>query len=149
MKMGNMIIYSLSLENNRTTRIREATIFDSSNQPDVAISIFPGNFAVSGTTFYAEYDKKLFKWKPGTTEWHNTGLIDAGEAGFFEEFTDILDSTSFQLAVSGSKVYVGKRDLDTSCSRSMKGILGTTSRQIYHSLLSISTILTLQGQPFM
>ena len=110
MKMGNMIIYSLSLENNRTTRIREATIFDSSNQPDVAISIFPGNFAVSGTTFYAEYDKKLFKWKPGTTEWHNTGLIDEGEAGYFEEFTDILDSTSFQLAVSGSKVYVGKRD---------------------------------------
>ena len=110
MKMGNMIIYSLSLENNRTTRIREATIFDSSNQPDVAISIFPGNFAVSGTTFYAEYDKKLFKWKPGTTEWHNTGLIDEGEAGSFEEFTDILDSTSFQLAVSGSKVYVGKRD---------------------------------------
>ena len=110
MKMGNMIIYSLSLENNRTTRIREATIFDSSNQPDVAISIFPGNFAVSGTTFYAEYDKKLFKWKPGTTEWHNTGLIDEGEAGYFEKFTDILDSTSFQLAVSGSKVYVGKRD---------------------------------------
>ena len=110
MKMGNMIIYSLSLENNRTTRIREATIFDSNNQPDVAISIFPGNFAVSGTTFYAEYDKKLFKWKPGTTEWHNTGLIDEGEAGYFEEFTDILDSTSFQLAVSGSKVYVGKRD---------------------------------------
>ena len=110
MKMGNMIIYSLSLENHRTTRIREATIFDSSNQPDVAISIFPGNFAVSDTTFYAEYDKKLFKWKPDTTEWHNTGLIDEGEAGSFEEFTDILDSTSFQLAVSGSKVYVGKRD---------------------------------------
>ncbi len=110
MKMGNMVIYSLSLENNRTTLIREATTFDSSNQPDVAISIFPGNFAVSGTTFYAEYDKKLFKWKHGTTEWHNTGLIDEGEAGSSEEFTDILDSTSFQLAVSGSKVYVGKRD---------------------------------------
>ena len=110
MKMGNMVIYSLSLENNRTTLVREATTFDSSNQPDVAISIFPGNFSVSGTTFYAEYDKKLFKWKHGTTEWHNTGLIDEGEVGSSEEFTDILDSTSFQLAVSGSKVYVGKRD---------------------------------------
>ena len=37
-----------------------------------------GAFAVSGGTFYVEYKRKLFKWKPGDPEWKNTGLIDTG-----------------------------------------------------------------------
>ena len=39
-----------------------------------------GSFAVSGSTYYMEYNQQLFRWKPGMTEWFNTGLADAGES---------------------------------------------------------------------
>ncbi len=62
-----------------------------------------GAFAVSGQTFYAQWKRHLFKWKPGDSEWTDTGLIDNSESlyGF---------DRGFQLAVSGDTVYVGKRD---------------------------------------
>ena len=63
-----------------------------------------GGFAVSGETFYMECQRRLFRWKPGSAEWKNTGLIDT---------TEQLDSTSdsgFKLAASAETVYVGKRD---------------------------------------
>ena len=63
-----------------------------------------GGFAVSGDTFYLEYKRGLFKWKPGEPEWVHTGLIDASEQN-----DDELDR-GFQLAVSGETIYVGKRD---------------------------------------
>ena len=34
-----------------------------------------GDFVVSDETYYVERDQKLFRWKPGTTTWHKTGLI--------------------------------------------------------------------------
>ena len=63
-----------------------------------------GAFAVSGDTFYVEYKRKLFKWKPGDPEWKNTGLIDTGRR------TDDGSKNGFKLAVSAETVYVGKRD---------------------------------------
>ena len=81
-----------------------------------------GNFAVSGDTYYVEYEQKLFRWKPGMTEWHFTGLVDKGENPFSNILStpfdysapaatsfDVLDSMGFEIAVSGSTVYVGKR----------------------------------------
>ncbi|MXV73773.1 sigma-70 family RNA polymerase sigma factor [Candidatus Poribacteria bacterium] len=53
-----------------------------------------GAFAVGGGIFYAEYRKRLFKWKPGDPEWTDTGFVD-------------IDSES-TLAVSGETVYTGK-----------------------------------------
>lgn len=52
-----------------------------------------GAFAVGGGTFYAEYNNHLFKWKLGTLEWTDTGLVDI----------------NFQsaMAVSGKTIYVG------------------------------------------
>ncbi len=108
MKIGDMKINRLSTKNGKKTFIRETPTFEQSNLP--AIGTVPGNFAVSGTTYYAEYTKKLFRWKPGATEWYDTGLIDKGEPPPFDEFADILDYTGFKLAVSGETVYVGKRD---------------------------------------
>ena len=64
----------------------------------------PGGFAVSGDTFYVEYKRMLFKWKPGETQWTHTGLIDLGKQpaeGLRNEF---------KVAASGEIVYVGKRD---------------------------------------
>ncbi|MYH79632.1 sigma-70 family RNA polymerase sigma factor [Candidatus Poribacteria bacterium] len=69
-----------------------------------------GSFAVSGSTYYMEYNQKLFRWKSGMTEWFDTGLADSGEsidsiAGLEEQ-----GSMDFKIAVSGETVYVGKRD---------------------------------------
>ena len=76
-----------------------------------------GNFAVSGGTYYLEYGQKLFRWEPDMTEWHDTGLIDETEFVFPVDYSveastsiNVLDSIGFKIAVSGSTVYVGKRD---------------------------------------
>ena len=62
-----------------------------------------GGFAVNGQTFYVEYKQRLFKWKPGDSEWEDTGLIDTSEP------LHALDR-GFKLAVSGETIYVGKRN---------------------------------------
>ena len=69
-----------------------------------------GSFAVSGSTYYMEYNQSLFRWKPGTTEWVDTGLVDAAVSP--DAWQDLEDqgSIDFKIAVSGETVYVGKRD---------------------------------------
>ena len=64
-----------------------------------------GGFAVSDKTFYVEYQRGLFKWKPGDTEWTDTGLIDLTKKSALS-YRDY----GFKLAVSGETVYIGKRD---------------------------------------
>ena len=88
-----------------------------------AMAPFLGNFAVSDETYYVEYNQKLFRWKPGTDAWYNTGLIDSAESVFstlmsssfdysagFSAITNLMDSTGFKIAVLSETVYVGKRD---------------------------------------
>ena len=69
-----------------------------------------GSFAVSGTTYYMESDQKLFRWKHGTSEWYDTGLVDEGESGPVNGVFDDFNSIGFKVAVSGDIVYAGKRD---------------------------------------
>ncbi len=63
-----------------------------------------GNFAVNGEIFYMEYNYKLFRWKPGETEWFYTGVEETAELS--------RDNVrrGFKIAASGETVYVGKRD---------------------------------------
>ena len=63
-----------------------------------------GAFVVSGETFYAEYQRKLFKWQPGDLNWKDTGLVDTGE----QPDADLI--CGFRLAVSGETVYAGNRN---------------------------------------
>ena len=63
-----------------------------------------GNFAVSGKTFYMEYNYKLYRWKPGETEWFYTGVEET------IELSPANTRGSFKIAASGETVYVGKRD---------------------------------------
>ena len=63
-----------------------------------------GAFAVSDDTFYTEYNFKLFRWKPGDTEWYDTELEETVELSLH------IARRSLKLAVSGDTVYVGKRD---------------------------------------
>ena len=63
-----------------------------------------GPFAVSGETFYMEYNFKLFRWKLGDTEWSDTGLEET------VELHQEIARKDLKLAVLGNTVYVGKRD---------------------------------------
>ncbi|MDE0014849.1 MAG: sigma-70 family RNA polymerase sigma factor [Candidatus Poribacteria bacterium] len=63
-----------------------------------------GNFAVSGKTFYMEYNYKLFRWNPGETEWFYTGVEETIELSRDNVWR------GFKLAALGETVYVGKRD---------------------------------------
>ena len=83
---------------------------------------FIGSFAVSGDTYYVEYGKTLYRWKSGMSEWHNTGLVDTGEDPFASLLSpdsysadvvtayDSITSMGFKIAVSGSTIYIGKRE---------------------------------------
>ena len=63
-----------------------------------------GNFAVSGETYYMEYNYKLFRWKPGDVRWSDTGVEETCE------LTRENMAQRFKIAASGETVYVGKRD---------------------------------------
>ncbi len=63
-----------------------------------------GAFAVSGNTFFTEYNFKLFRWEPGDTEWHATGQEET------IGLTGDIARKGLKLAASGNTVYVGKRD---------------------------------------
>ena len=65
---------------------------------------YPDGFAVSGETFYVEYQQRLFRWKHGDPKWTDTGLIDVTQP------FGIIFNSSFQIAVSEETVYVGKGD---------------------------------------
>lgn len=62
-----------------------------------------GGFTLAGETVFMEHRRKLFRWRPGETEWYYTGLEDQGE---------LLPTygKGFTLGVSGNVVYAGKRD---------------------------------------
>ena len=66
-----------------------------------------GPFAVSGDTFYSEYNFKLFRWELGNTEWYDTGQEETTELSL-----DIFKPHFIipKLAVLGDTVYYGKRD---------------------------------------
>ena len=79
---------------------------------------FYGGFAVSDDTYYVEYEQRLFRWKPGMTEWYDTGLKDEAEppnlsnlySAEYAEATNLIHSLGVKLAVSGKTLYVAKRD---------------------------------------
>lgn len=74
-----------------------------------------GGFAVSGQTFYAEWKHRLFRWKPGDSEWIDTGFVDT-DSTLDNEIDNRFElalneiGNRFELAVSEETVYVGKRD---------------------------------------
>jgi len=87
-----------------TQLLKQLTQTDQENRFKLIRVAQRGPFAVSGDTFYMEYNYKLFRWKPGDTEWHGTGVEETVELS--------LDTAGKvpKLAVSGDTVYFGKRD---------------------------------------
>ena len=107
----NLRILTLSTVNNLLNPVPGVPAFDSETQPDELttmlrspkISTKAGGFAVDSETFYIEYKRKLFKWRPGDSKWAYTGLLDTSENLGNEP------DTGFKLAASAKTVYVGKR----------------------------------------
>ena len=72
-----------------------------------------GAFVVSDETYYVERSQKLFRWKPGATAWHNTGLPIEEERTAPAQPNKVPYVPGFQVppglkfAVSGCTVYVG------------------------------------------
>ena len=64
-----------------------------------------GGFTLAGETIFMEHRRKLFRWRPGETAWHHTGLEDQGEL-------PPIDSKGFTLTASGDTIYAGKREGD-------------------------------------
>lgn len=75
-------------------------------QPDVytQLGFRRGAFAVSGDTFYMEYNYKLLRWEQGDTEWYDTEQEET------VELTPQLAFRELKIAAFGNTVYVGKRD---------------------------------------
>ncbi len=80
--------------------------FDSRIEIKTQVKI--ASFAVSDTAYYVEFQHQLFRWKPGTSEWYNTGLINEDTRAKFKNSEDLADTSTFKLAISGETVYVGK-----------------------------------------
>ena len=64
-----------------------------------------GEFAISGDTFYIEYERKLYRWTRGKRTWHDTGMQNVPAfADYYPPFNGL------QFAVSGEVIYLGKND---------------------------------------
>ena len=59
---------------------------------------------VCNDVFYAEQERRLFKWRLGDPEWTNTGLTDRSQQSYSDSRAEL------KLAVLGETIYVGKRD---------------------------------------
>ena len=72
-----------------------------------------GDFVVSDETYYVERRQKLFRWKPGATAWHDTGLPIEEERTAPLQPNKVPYVPGFQVpaglkfAVSGQIIYVG------------------------------------------
>ena len=113
-KKDHLRISHLSGDGNRLIPVQVTPTFDSERMKANQLSETPRAvgrrtevkaFAVSRGVLYAEYNRRLLKWRLGDSTWTDTGLVDLGKVS-----DDNLRDKGFKLAVSGEAVYVGKRD---------------------------------------
>ena len=104
----------LNLENVDIDKVSEAYNQIVKKSLVKLLGAFFSSFAVSDTAYYMESEQRLFRWKPGTTQWFDTGLVNEDEftAKFTQVFDDANDPSDFRLklAVLGKTVYAGKSD---------------------------------------
>lgn len=71
-KVGNMNILRIQPRNSGKSLTRVTPTYIPRTLPN--FETLPGNFTVTGSTFYAESNNNLYRWKPGTLGWYNTRL---------------------------------------------------------------------------
>ena len=105
-----MRVFRLSGDGNTLIPVQGIPVLNGKNHLTKAILSAVGRwarvkaFAISGDVIYAEYNRRLFKWRRDDSSWSDTGLVDIGEP--FDADSD----NGFKLAVSGKTLYVGRRD---------------------------------------
>ncbi len=118
-----------------------------------------GAFAVSGDTFYLEYNFKLLRWKRGEKEWYDTGVEETidltikGPNGTYlpagmslagvpkgEVLKVFRVMQNFKLAVSGDTVYVGKRDGHLLVSHDRGNNWTDITSRLPHSIIAFKDI---------
>ena len=98
-------IYRLSADGDTLIPVQEISTFDHESFPPAPEKEAKVKaILVSNNVFYAEYKRRLFKWKLGDPKWMDTGLVDTSK----QTNTDLKDS--FTLAVSAETLYVGTRN---------------------------------------
>ena len=98
-------IYRLFADSNTLIPVQVMPTFDDevlSPAPEKEVNVKA--IVVSNNVFYAEYRRRLFKWKVGDPKWIDTGLVNISKQSNEEM------KNSFKLAASGDTVYVGKQD---------------------------------------
>lgn len=110
---NHLRISRLSADDNKPIPVQTTPAFDSEKARENQLSETTRSveewmeikaFAISDDVFYAEYNRRLFKWRPGDSAWKDTGLVDLGKP------SDVNFLDGFKLAVSREILYVGKRD---------------------------------------
>ena len=105
-----MRIFSLSGDGNTLNPVQGVPVLEEEDHLTETTLLPAGRwarakaFAISRDVFYAEYNRRLFKWRRGGSVWKDTGLVDLGEQ------SDADFDEGFKLAVAGEILYVGKRD---------------------------------------
>ena len=98
-------IYQLSANGNTLIPVQDISTFDYESLPPAPEKEEKVKaILVSNNVFYAEYKRRLFKWKLGAPKWTDTGLVDTHK----QTNADLKDR--FKLAVSGKTLYVGMRN---------------------------------------
>jgi len=113
-------IFRLSTDGDRLIPVQGVPLFDRKRNSSYAIARrqidtsyaitrLQGETATAGSdAFYVEYQRGLFKWKMGDPEWTYTGLVDDSQG--YDHWNGGKYRGGFKTAVSGEKIYVGKRD---------------------------------------
>ena len=129
-KLGAPRFFRLSTQDNSLINISEVPILDKVdpwkenlqlNRSIRNVSHGDGSFsdsqlggiAIDNGTYYVEYDYQLYRWKPGNTQWLNTGLLDKGiseDRSYCYAHNIFVDAIGFRFAVSGNTIYVGEKE---------------------------------------
>lgn len=98
-KVGSMNILRIQSRNNGKSLTRATPTYMPRTLPN--FEKHPGNFTVTSSTFYAESNNNLYRWKQGELKWYNTRLAD--EIG-----NETLNNESgLKIAASAKKLFVG------------------------------------------
>ena len=129
-KLGAPRFFHLSTQDNSLINISEIPVLDKVDRykenPQLNRSIRNvghgdgsfsdsqlGGIAVVNGTYYVEYNYQLYRWKPGNTQWFNTGLLDKGiseDRSYCYANNNFIDAIGFRFAVSENTVYVGEKE---------------------------------------
>ena len=99
---SKLYIYKLSAYDTHFSMIKAIPFSEPTTNSDRHSSF--GSFTVGDNILYIEFNRRLFKWKDGSSKIENTGVIDT------TKYSNANFTGELKVAASSDTVYVGKRD---------------------------------------